>query len=156
MTTEEWRDVAGYEGIYKVSNFGSVINASGRPLKAIANPKYYRVLLSKGGKSKLYYVHRLVAAAFIGEIYDQVHHIDENKANNHVSNLKLCSGEENLAFHYDGRLLKPDNAHWDAVKRRWRAFGNINGKRLYAGRHKTREEASEAFKRLKKKILGEQ
>lgn len=47
-----------------------------------------------------YYVHRLVAETFIPNPnnYSEIDHIDRNKSNNHVSNLRWCSREENMAY----------------------------------------------------------
>ena len=50
---------------------------------------------------KKYYIHRLVYEAFIGEIPKgyEVHHRDENKSNNNLSNLYLLSSEEHRKEH---------------------------------------------------------
>ena len=50
---------------------------------------------------KSYYVHRLVFEAFVGEIPKgyEVHHRDENKLNNNLSNLVLLSSEEHRKEH---------------------------------------------------------
>lgn len=58
---------------------------------------YKRVNLWKNNKGKKYSVHRLVASAFIENTYnkEQVNHIDENKANNCVSNLEWVTQLEN-------------------------------------------------------------
>ena len=55
---------------------------------------------------KKYYIHRLVYEAFIGEIPKgyEVHHRDENKSNNNLSNLYLLSSEEHRKEHK--RVLK--------------------------------------------------
>lgn len=58
---------------------------------------YMHAVLHKNGKQYNKYVHRLVAQAFI--INDDnkpcINHIDENKTNNHVSNLEWCTYKEN-------------------------------------------------------------
>ena len=80
-------------GLYQVSNSGEVRNSKGRILKPeYSNNGYACVHLRKDGKNKKYRVHRLVAQVFIANPDDlpEVNHKDENKANNHVSNLEWC------------------------------------------------------------------
>jgi len=106
---EVWRDVAGYEGFYQVSNKGNVysverINSNGRkcggiilkPIPTITG--YLQVNLCKNGERKNTYIHRLVAEAFIlnQNNYLEINHKDENKANNYVKNLEWCTREHNV------------------------------------------------------------
>ena len=59
---------------------------------------YIRVCLSKQGKHTQFYIHRLVAEAFIPnpENKPEVNHKDENKANNNVDNLEWVTTKENI------------------------------------------------------------
>jgi len=59
-----------------------------------------KVNLYAEGKRKSVYVHRLVAKAFISNPNNkpQVDHVDGNKQNNSVSNLRWCTNEENQDF----------------------------------------------------------
>ena len=95
---EIWREIEEYPN-YMVSNFGrvkSLGNNKTRKEKIIKPRKtkrnYYRVSLCKNGKQKDYYIHRLVAEAFIPnpDNLPQVNHKDENTLNNCVSNLEYC------------------------------------------------------------------
>ena len=111
---EEWRDIPGYEGLYQVSNQGRV-----KSLEKIVDRKrmgcyikkefimkptkhkgYKNVILSKNGISKRYKVHRLVAMCFLDDYSKdlQVNHIDENKLNNNISNLEMCSNKYNCRY----------------------------------------------------------
>lgn len=113
--TEEWRPVVGYEGLYEVSNLGRVksldrvVDGKGggkKPIRGgIMNPKsngigYLQIRLSKNGKKKGQYIHRLVAEAFIPntEGLSQVNHKDEDKTNNRVENLEWCSAKYNMNY----------------------------------------------------------
>ena len=64
---EVWRTVIGYEGLYEVSNFGRVRSLTNNTILklTLTSKGYYRVQLSNNGNRKKYFVHRLVAQAFI-------------------------------------------------------------------------------------------
>lgn len=103
----EIRDISGYEGLYKVSENGEVFSftntrerrqSNGRLLQSYTDHNGYKVLsLSKHGKSRKYYVHRLVAEAFLEKIEGKncVDHIDCNPSNNSVQNLRWVTPKEN-------------------------------------------------------------
>lgn len=58
---------------------------------------YYRVILYKNGKGKTFLIHRLVGLHYIPlvEGKNEVDHIDRDKSNNNVSNLRWCNRSEN-------------------------------------------------------------
>ncbi len=100
-----WRDVVGYEGVYGVSDYGTVRRVkSGRILRqqligSRPDGRYYSVTLCQHGVCVRYVVHRLVALAFL-PLRDaqriQVNHKDANKLNNALSNLEWCTPSENV------------------------------------------------------------
>ena len=61
---------------------------------------YKIVSLTKDGKTKNVFVHRLVAEAFIDNPYNlpMVNHKDEDKTNNFVENLEWCTNKYNLSY----------------------------------------------------------
>ena len=106
----QWKDISGYEGIYQISNFGRVKSLARytiqkhyleeKILNQHENKKidgYMVVDLYKDGKRKKFYVHRLVAQEFIGNIPEgyEIDHKDINKKNNNVNNLKIVTHKEN-------------------------------------------------------------
>ena len=104
---EIWRDIAGYKGLYQVSNLGNVksLNYNRTGKERVLKPKtnrngYLQVVLSKDNKQKFFYVHRLVALHFIPNTNNlpEVNHIDENKSNNCVTNLEWCSSKYNNTY----------------------------------------------------------
>lgn len=108
---EEWRDIKGYEGKYKISNKGRVMSLykKNTPYKGAYRSKimipqiawkYYCVDLLKNGKRRKSLIHRLVADAFIPNPENLlfVNHKDENKLNNNVSNLEWCTKEYNINY----------------------------------------------------------
>lgn len=116
MQDEYWVQIAGYEGLYEVSNCGRVksldrvifnsgtpnglYTVKGRILTQRINNKrngYCELSLHKDGKEKRYKVHRLVAEAFLPnpDNLPEVNHIDGNKENNNVKNLEWCTSKQN-------------------------------------------------------------
>ena len=87
---------------YEVSNLGNVRskkrNINLKPFTTSNN--YLKVKLSKNNKQIDYFVHRLVAQAFIPNPNNlpQVNHKDENKENNRVDNLEWCTHEYNQNY----------------------------------------------------------
>ena len=104
MPVCEWRDVPGYEGLYRVSDSGDVYSCiTSKVLKHnVTRTGYHTVELFKrdGSKSKRISVHRIVAAAFIPNTnnYPQVNHKDENKDNNAADNLEWCTAKYNMNY----------------------------------------------------------
>ena len=96
---ENWRDIKGYEGLYKVSNLGRIKSIRNNIyLKPnLQSNGYLRISLSKNGKVQYKNIHRLVAEAFIknDNEYPIINHIDGNKLNNNVDNLEWCSYQHN-------------------------------------------------------------
>ena len=93
------KDVKGYEGLYAVTSCGKVWSyRRKRFMKPSTDSEgYLKVSLYKDGKDKNYYVHRLVAEAYIpnSENLPQINHKDENKTNNCLQNLEWCDSKYN-------------------------------------------------------------
>lgn len=112
MTREEWRDVVGYEGFYQVSDQGRVRSVDryighnkggkrlwrGRMLKPSKTPEGYNsVALYKNGKQCTFYIHRLVAEAFLEPDPSRLHvdHINAIRNDNRAENLRWVTPSEN-------------------------------------------------------------
>lgn len=128
---EQWRDIPGYEGVYQVSDWGSVRSvdrvivfkksARSEPYRRFFSSRsipqfldaygYSAVSLSRQGKTRSFTVHRLVAIAFIGNrpSGSHIHHIDKDKRNNNLSNLAYISGKEHVSLHMKGMYRGEDN-----------------------------------------------
>lgn len=112
---EEWRPVVGWEGLYEVSSHGRVsrcgaargVRPPTRPdgrriLKASpANHGYRQVNLSRDGHRVNLPVHWLVAEAFLGPRTETVDHIDGDRLNNRVTNLRYLSRADNASAAWD-------------------------------------------------------
>ena len=107
---EEWKDVKGYEGCYKVSNMGIIKSfkheKDGRLLSPKFNGNYNQIRLCKDGVCNIFSIHRLVAIHFVENPLnkDQVNHIDGNKTNNFYKNLEWATHSENGLHAYETNL----------------------------------------------------
>ena len=115
---EIWKDVEGVFG-YQVSNLGRVRSLFSRGGKRayprvmkghIDSHGYVQVTISVDGKSKLMFVHILVAKAFIPNPLGKrtINHINCNKTDNRVCNLEWATDSENIkhAFAHGKKPIK--------------------------------------------------
>lgn len=97
------RDISGYEGKYAITSCGKVYSYKRKIFLTPGERRwgYQKVSLCKNGKVKDYYVHRLVAEAYLEnpEHKTQVNHKDLNKKNNSLCNLEWATPSENI-IHY--------------------------------------------------------
>ena len=105
---EVWKDIEGFEGLYQISNLGRVKSLERysaqkhlieeKILKTChAQAGYVDVSLYKDGKRYHKKPHKLVADAFIPNPNNlpEVDHMDTNKDNNCVDNLRWVTHSEN-------------------------------------------------------------
>lgn len=105
-----WKDIEGYEDFYEINEYGEIRNKKTkqiRKLKPHKNGYIYIDLYKPKTKVKWFRVHRLVAKAFIPNPKQLpcVMHIDNNKSNNHIDNLKWGTISENTAQAWEDNLI---------------------------------------------------
>lgn len=105
---EVWKDIPNYVNKYQASSAGrirSLLNCRGNVLSkpkilkdAKNNRGYHIVTLCKDGITQQFLIHRLVALTFIPNLDAKltVDHIDKNKSNNTISNLRWATNDEQL------------------------------------------------------------
>ena len=113
----EWRDIVGYEGYYQVSEFGDIKNVKTNKIrKTRINSRhgYIDVDLYKDGKCSWKRVNRIVAEAFIPnpDELPVVMHLDNNKQNCNVENLKWGTTQENTQQAFNDKL-QINNKSWN-------------------------------------------
>ena len=154
---EHFLNISGYKN-YKISNFGRVMNSrTGRILKpCVDGSGYLRVNLSKNGKQKTHNIHILVANEFIEKPDGKtcVDHIDKNRLNNIVENLRWVSQSENCR---NIGMLKNNTSGYKGVsfyKRYNKYEANIcyEGKKHRLGYFHTAEDAAKAYDKKAKEL----
>ena len=160
LLNERWVHIQGYEGRYAVSDHGRVKSLErfrrGKSGGMVPLPeKIMRVTLKKRSSNgrtlpygevrlrdgsprdvpcRSFLVHRLVAQAFIGELFEGCHvdHIDGDHSNNHWTNLRVLSAKEHGLLHpciRDKTRHSKMQARAQAKIIELRASGDIVGKR---------------------------
>lgn len=100
------KPIIGYKGLYTISNTGSVYSYY---KKGILTPnscnRYLTVRLYNGGVYTNPKIHQLVARAFVSGWFEGavVNHIDEDKLNNHYTNLEWVTSKYNYSYSKDKR-----------------------------------------------------
>jgi hypothetical protein len=115
IQTEIWKDVKGYESLYKVSNLGKVYSIRRRgTVGGILAPSpnedgYLKIKLCQGGMQKPMLVHRIAAIAFLENPLNLpfINHIDTDKTNNNIKNLEWCTPLHNVTHAKNNGLLAP-------------------------------------------------
>ena len=159
---EVWKDIKGYENLYKVSNLGRIKSLrrlvplkngfrriKERILKQTANNKGYCVVsLNKSGDCNTFMIHSLVSIHFLnhkpnGRSGLVIDHIDNNPQNNKLSNLQIISHRENCSkdkYGYTSRYIGVSR-----YKDRWRAAIGYDGKMNHIGYFKSEYYAHLAY-----------
>lgn len=124
----QYKDIAGYEGRYYVSDAGEVFayasqhwtmgrfgmmlrHTKARQLKPWKRDRYLLVDLWRDGKRDVRCIHRLVWETFNDQPLPAgccIHHKDHNKYNNHLDNLQLMSRAEHTRYHIEHRRKDAD------------------------------------------------
>lgn len=101
---EIWKDIEGWEGLFRVSNLGNVYDIKKDELvKQYVDKKKHMAVYFRLGKRSfmMHSVHRLVAKAFVPNTDNKphIHHIGHNPQNNRADNLMWVTAKEHRALH---------------------------------------------------------
>jgi hypothetical protein len=108
-------------------------------------------------KEKCYLVHRLIFAWHYGYYPKMIDHIDGNRSNNKIENLRAA---ENSSNQWNQKLHSKNtsgykNVVYNKFKKVWVCRFKVNGKHIMKGYFKTPEEANELAIKLRKDFHGE-
>lgn len=147
----------GYEGLYSIDRDGNVYSHNYRRtgktvmMKAVLdNRGYYIIELRNQKKRKMHQIHRLVASAFLEDYSEEfeVDHIDGERTNNKLSNLRMVTHQQN-AFN----RTKAKGYYWNSTLNKFYSTICVNGKAIFLGTFDKDEEdkAREAYELAKEK-----
>ena len=155
---EVWRKIKDFPN-YSASSFGNLRNDKTKRIltPCIASNGYMCVTMRANNKNTYGLVHRLIATTFCFNLNakDKVDHINNDRTNNHINNLRWATISEN---NHNKKMKRTNTSGYTgAFKDKWgyRARIKIDGKNIHLGRFDTVEEASEAYKAKAKELYGE-
>ena len=160
IINEQWRSISGYIN-YQVSNLGRVRNlTTGKVLKPGCMKSGYRnVILCKDGVKTTRYIHRLVAGEFIDNHHqkDCVDHIDHDRANNSVPNLRwVTEGENHMNATKRANVSSAyKGVYWNKRKEKWHAIIKTNGRQKHIGFYDSDADAALAYNAKAIELFGE-
>ena len=161
---EIWKSVVGWEGLYEVSDQGSVRSLDrqcvtksgvlkytrGRILKqSLHTEGYWLVDLSIKGTKYTHRVHRLVGHAFIDSAwFGEFDHIDTHRYNSKASNLRKATRQQNSANARKRRTKSSSKFKGVSFCKRtqsWESYICPDNNKIHLGRFLTQEQAAQAY-----------
>ena len=157
--SENWKSINGYEN-YEISDHGNIKNITTHKMlkPRVNNRGYNNVDLYNIGK-RTKQIHRLVAQAFLDNHDDKlcVDHIDRNRLNNHISNLRYATNSENSMNRSkcSNNTSGTTGVNFHKTNNKWRARITKDGARKNLGSFDSKEEAIEARNKAEEKYFKE-
>lgn len=140
----EWKPIIGYEKLYKISNTGQVWSVKKqRSLKPFMTyDGYLKIKLSKNGRRRGFYCHRLVAMSFLNNFHEKciVNHINGKRSDNMLSNLECVNIQENCTHRYFSRK-DGSGAGVNGNRNRWTVSFSIDGWKIRRSGFTSRKQA---------------
>lgn len=108
----EFEFIKGFENLYKINRIGEIWSCWYNKIMTpqLTQDGYLFVSLKKEGKRYKGFIHRLLALQYLEntENLPQIDHIDRNKQNNNLDNLRWCSQHTNRLNRTDLLCLKTE------------------------------------------------
>lgn len=106
---------------------------------------------------KNYLIHRLIFLYHHGYLPEFVDHIDGDKLNNRIENLRECTRSQNM---YNQKKTKTNTSgvkgvSWYKNRGKWKSQCRVNGKVHYLGMYDDLSDAEKAVKEFREKQHGE-
>lgn len=117
---------------------------------------YARGTKKGSGGRKTLFMHRLVLGPVFsegkGEMAD---HINRNRLDNRLSNLRVVDAKTNGLNKHDTKLGKYRGLSFHPRSEKWQGVVRFGGKRYYAGYFADKDKAAEATEKLRREVFGE-
>ena len=153
---EIWKDIPNYEGYYQVSNLGNVksirFNREKLLKKCVNSFGYCLVVLYKNKKRKIFYVHQLVAIAFLNHKPNRfekvVNHKNFNKLDNRVENLEIVSHRENCNQKHIKSSSNCTGVSFNNTEKCFFSYIRIKSNLIHLGKYKSEKKLVKCMSQL--------
>ena len=160
IVLEEWKPILNYDN-YEISTAGRVKNKiKDKYLNTYISTsgyKYVQLCLNKKRSNKM--IHRLIAEAFIENPnnYKLVDHIDCDKLNNNILNLRWCNDQQNSS---NKKISNKNKSGYKGVyfsnhAKKWCAQIKYNNKKIHIGYFIDIIDAAKAYNNKSLELNGE-
>ena len=130
----------------------AIARFAGKPTGAADGGKGYRKIFISG---KLYYAHRVIWKWVHGFDAEMIDHIDGDRANNRIANLRLAEGFQNSANKKVPVRRLPRGVRYSPTKGKYLAAITAHQRHHHLGTFDTPEEAHEAWRVSAQRFFGE-
>lgn len=132
-------------------SFGTI--KAGKRVQSISNRGYVVVQVAK----KRYLAHRIIWLLLNGRMPTMIDHVDGNKQNNLIENLREV---DNTLNHWNEKKRSTNKSGhkgvwWHKQSKRWEASCRVNKKQITVGRYERIEDAVEAIRKFREQNHGE-
>ena len=148
---DQFLDIPTYNGEYKVTRDGRVYSFKNNKIlemkTRVSKTGYKVITLNKNNKPKTLKLHRILYQVFIGDIPNkmEIDHIDRDKLNNDLTNLRITSRSENE------KNKNRKGYFFDKVRGLWKVEIKSDRKRYYIGHYKNEDDARASYISAKEK-----
>jgi hypothetical protein len=151
ITQSELKNLFDYIDGQLIAKTNNNKRKAGDALRSIAGKGY----LSGSINGRRYRVHRLVFLYFHGFMPPQVDHIDGNRRNNQIENLREATSTQNNQNRVATGATKIKGVVWHKQSKKWVASICINRKSVHLGSFEKIEDAAQVATDARKKLHGE-
>lgn len=139
---DELHDLKDYEGLYKINKKGEIYSCFLKRFLSLCinQDGYYHYTLCKDNIKKYVVAHRIVAKQFIPNPHNLplIDHIDRNRLNNNITNLRWVSLRQNQLNRKD---TKHPYIYYNKKSNNYRIGIEIKKQEVYSSIHNDLDEA---------------